>query len=187
MVARGLGLALSLMLAPAGGCSKLAARAAAERDAGPAADATRPHAGASNVPHMDHNPQHGGQVSMAGDLHIELVTTSTGHERVYLTDAVREKLTTEGVTGAKFTVTRPDGSEEPIALRSVGPFLEGSGRPLGPGTVLGRLELVHPTQKVSIDFVIGGESAPVPIDKQRDPESTGRKAKTTNRPATLIR
>jgi hypothetical protein len=170
----------------------------ARRGGGPAADAAAadvalPHQGQSKVPHADHNPYHGGQVSMSGDLHIELVTTSTGQYRAYLSDAVREPVTTALAREARFTITRPDGSEEKLAMQALGPFLAASGKPLGPGQVLGRLEVSYgpaaggKVEKVAIDFVLGGVGAPVPIDLQRDPESSGRPGKQTNRPATLVR
>jgi hypothetical protein len=86
---------------------------------------------ASTVPHGDHNPHHGGVVSMKGDLHYEVVLDPAGKShRLFFTDAIREDLPASIATGVALTIHRPGAPDEPIAMTidEFGESWVGSGR-----------------------------------------------------------
>jgi hypothetical protein len=49
------------------------------------------HVGERGIPHANHEPQHGGQLGMAGDYHIE-ITRQAGTVDVYVSDAWRRSV-----------------------------------------------------------------------------------------------
>jgi hypothetical protein len=88
---------------------------------------------ASTVPHGDHNPHHGGVVSMKGDLHYEVVHDPAGKSHhLFFTDAIREDLPASIATGVALTIHRPGAPDEPIAMTidEFGESWVGSGRTL---------------------------------------------------------
>ena len=98
--------------------------------AAPAAGNGQPGA-VSTVPHGDHNPHHGGVVSMKGDLHYEVVLDPAGKaHHLFFTDAIREELPASIATDVALTIHRPNAPDEPIALTidEFGESWVGSGR-----------------------------------------------------------
>jgi hypothetical protein len=65
--------------------------------------APAPAAQPAPAPHMDHDPRHGGILSMSGDQHIETVVRPDGRVLLYVSDARRNEANPTDVTG---TVTR---------------------------------------------------------------------------------
>ncbi|MBK8254616.1 MAG: hypothetical protein IPK82_18350 [Polyangiaceae bacterium] len=49
--------------------------------------------------HADHEPRHGGVVTMAGDVHVEIVVTSRGAVHLYVSDAVRTAIAPAEASG----------------------------------------------------------------------------------------
>ncbi|WP_437814997.1 hypothetical protein [Sorangium sp. So ce1078] len=80
---------------------------------GPAAAAAptpHDHAASEKRPHADHNPRHGGLVTMEGDNHVEVVVGADGAIDLYVSDAVRTPIPPKDVTG---TITiEPKGKEK---------------------------------------------------------------------------
>jgi hypothetical protein len=127
------------------GCRKVPADSPA---AAPAATVAQDAAG--TVPHGDHNPHHGGVVSMKGDLHYEVVLDPAGKaHHLFFTDAIREELPSSIATGVALTVHRPGAPDEPIAMTidEFGESWVGSGR---------RLEIT-PATTVRVAFSIRQE------------------------------
>ncbi|WP_437968636.1 hypothetical protein WMF04_04780 [Sorangium sp. So ce260] len=68
------------------------------------------HAASEKRPHADHNPRHGGLVTMEGDNHVEVVVGADGAIDLYVSDAVRTPIPPKDVTG---TITiEPKGKEK---------------------------------------------------------------------------
>jgi len=64
----------------------------------------------------NHDPQHGGVVTMAGMLHLEALALRDGHVRVYVTDVWRQPVPLEKMRGA-ITLDLPDGPRTfPVAI-----------------------------------------------------------------------
>jgi len=87
---------------------------------------------ASDVPHGDHNPHHGGVVFMHGELHFEVVLDRGGHHRIYFSDAVRADLPASVASRVSLVITRPEGDAETIAARidESGESWRADGRPV---------------------------------------------------------
>ena len=85
----------------------------------PAASSAAPkdaqHQGIS-TPHGDHSPHHGGIVLMNGELHYEVVLDSSGHHRIWFSNAVREDLPASVARDVRMVVMRPKEADETIAL-----------------------------------------------------------------------
>ena len=117
-------------------------------------------AGQSGHGHMDHSPRHGGLLGMRGDLHIEVVASAQaggGAFSVFLSDAFRAPLRTDGVSGD--VVLWPDSPRAvTLPLSARGERLDASG-PAGPGTepldLRVRLDGT-PSGKVEMDFQVPG-------------------------------
>jgi hypothetical protein len=71
-----------------------------------------------NRAHADHEPRHGGVVTMWGDVHPEIVVEPSGRVRVYLSDAMRNEADVFEVTG-EMVRQGPDGGMTRVALRPV--------------------------------------------------------------------
>lgn len=71
-------------------------------------------AGSTRVPHGDHNPRHGGVVTMSGDHHVEIVVRRDGGVQLWLTDAVRQPIApAEGRGSVRIDRAQP-GSPVPV-------------------------------------------------------------------------
>jgi hypothetical protein len=117
--------------------------------AAPAAGRSQADA-ASTVPHGDHNPHHGGVVSMKGDLHYEVVLDPAGKaHHLFFTDAIREELPASIATGVALTIHRPGAPDELIAMTidEFGESWVGSGRTVE----------ITPATKVRVAFSIHDE------------------------------
>ncbi len=62
--------------------------------------------------HGDHTPHHGGMVYMKGDLHFEVVLTSSGAHRLYFSDAARADLPAATASDVSLTISRGSAPEE---------------------------------------------------------------------------
>jgi len=150
-------VAIAASLATAG-CRKTPA------DSPNAAPATGvPQTTAATVPHGDHNPHHGGVVSMKGDLHYEVVLDRTGRShRLFFTDAIREDLPASIATDVALTIRRPNAPDEPIAMTidEFGESWVGSGRAadITPATIVRVAFSVH-HEPYWIDIPYGAPSA----------------------------
>ena len=71
---------------------------------------------ASDKPHADHLPRHGGVVMMSGDLHVEMVVSPSGGVLLYLSDATRAPIPPSEASGT-IRIERP-GSKSALPLRS---------------------------------------------------------------------
>jgi uncharacterized membrane protein YphA (DoxX/SURF4 family) len=78
-------------------------------------------------PHADHEPRHGGVVTMMGDLHVEMVVAPSGEVLLYVSDAVRRPIPPSEAKGAVrierpgFNTTLPLRVDSSTALIAVGP------------------------------------------------------------------
>jgi hypothetical protein len=88
-----------------------------------------PHGGPT---HGDHNPHHGGFVSMYLDLHIEVVALERGGIQVYYTDAMRAELPASVVSEVEVQIERKRVKPETVTMRisSGGDFWEGDSKVL---------------------------------------------------------
>lgn len=71
---------------------------------------------ASDKPHADHAPRHGGVVMMSGDLHVELCVSPSGGVFLYPSDAVRAPIP-PGEAQGTIRIERP-GSKTTLQLRA---------------------------------------------------------------------
>src|SRR6185503_2922543 len=92
----------------------------------------------------DHTPRHGGVVSMAGGVHVEVVAQPDGLVRVYLTDRRRRPLSPASASGS--VVLSDDGPRLP--LEPAEGRLEARGPRLPVGDVRIRVDLVHDRRTV---------------------------------------
>jgi len=104
----------------------------------------------------DHTPRHGGVVSMAGGVHVELVARPDGHVRVYLTDRRRRPLAPESASGS--VVLSDDGLRLPLVPAEGRLEARGPGLPVG--DVRMRLDLVHDGRRVDVNLVVPVGIAP---------------------------
>lgn len=65
-------------------------------------------------PHADHEPRHGGLVTMTGDNHVEMVVRRDGYLQLYISDAVRAPIDPRQASGS-VVVERP-GLKQSISL-----------------------------------------------------------------------
>ncbi|WP_437723586.1 hypothetical protein [Sorangium sp. So ce861] len=70
---------------------------------------------ASARPHADHNPRHGGLVTMEGDNHVEVVVGADGAVDLYVSDAVRTPISPKDVTGT-ITIERKGQEKQTLTL-----------------------------------------------------------------------
>lgn len=78
-------------------------------------------------PHGDHEPRHGGVVTMMGDLHVEMVVAPSGEVLLYVSDAVRRPIPPSEAKGTVrierpgFKTTLPLRVDSSTALIAAGP------------------------------------------------------------------
>lgn len=113
-------------------------------------------AGQGGHAHMDHAPRHGGLLGMKGDLHIEVAAAAGpaggGSFSVFLSDAFRTPLRTDGVSGD--VILWPDSERAvTLPLSAKGERLDADG-PAGPGSepLDVRVRLDGPSGRVEMDF-----------------------------------
>jgi uncharacterized membrane protein YphA (DoxX/SURF4 family) len=81
-------------------------------------------------PHADHEPRHGGVVTMMGDLHVEMVVAPSGEVLLYVSDAVRRPIPPSEAKGTVqierpgFKTTLPLRADSAGALLAAGPPLQ---------------------------------------------------------------
>jgi len=103
------------------------------------------------APHSDHSPRHGGVVTMAGDLHVEIVVTTRGAIHLYLSDAARFPIAATEASGS-VRVERP-GSTQTLALQ---PEAQGSLFAAGIAPTTGAA--------YTYDVTVRGQSATMTLD-----------------------
>lgn len=127
----------------------------------PIGEPTLPLLGAA-TPHADHQPRHGGVVTMSGDLHVELVVAPSGGVFVYVSDAVRTPIAPSEASGS-ITIERP-GFKTTLHLR---PEPSGSLAVAGPPPTLAAtygylLKVRGTTVEMSLAVPVGGTGVLVP-------------------------
>jgi hypothetical protein len=89
-------------------------------------------AGASTLPHGNHEPKYGGVVLMNGDLHFEVVLRRDGRHQVYFSDAARNELPASIASSVSIAVSSKRGEPESVDLQidEAGEAWESRGRPI---------------------------------------------------------
>lgn len=109
--------------------------------------------------HVDHSGHHSGLVGMSGDLHLEIVSEAAGEYRVYITDALRQPIDLEGISGS--LVLRPGANDEetlPFQIMD-GEYLVASGGPAEVDTLDVSIRLDGtPEGHVEMDFTLSHEN-----------------------------
>ncbi|KYG09243.1 hypothetical protein BE21_19075 [Sorangium cellulosum] len=94
--------------------------AATQAPAAVPASAPAPHDHAASTagtrPHADHNPRHGGLVTMEGDNHVEVVVGADGAIDLYASDAVRTPIPPKDVTGTITIEPKGKGEKQTLTL-----------------------------------------------------------------------
>lgn len=98
----------------------------------------------------DHSDPHGGQVGMAGSLHIEFVAREDGEYKIYITGYERKPVDVSKATG--FLIINPESSESEKLILSVDKilqdFLWAKGKPHKQGeTITASMEVEIPGQE----------------------------------------
>src|SRR5262249_13975153 len=122
----------------------------------------------------DHDPRHGGVVSMVGMLHLEAVAVD-GAIRVYLTDVRRQPVAPTKVTGT-VTIHLPHGPRT-LPLVVAGEGLEARDVPRAGGELRAHVRLSGDGGPIDARFVLpvaGGGGLPA-LRCDPTPESEGRR------------
>jgi len=98
----------------------------------------------------DHSPPHGGQVGMAGSLHVEFLSQENGEYKVYITDYERNPMDVSRATGS--LIINPESPESEKLVFSVDKtlqeFLWAKGKPRKQGeTITASMEVEIPGQE----------------------------------------
>jgi hypothetical protein len=92
-----------------------------------------PAAASSGRAHADHDPRHGGILTMEGDYHVEIVVTPDGRVDLWVSDATRTPIAPADVTGS-LEVRAPGGKGPTSALPLAGDAARGTVTARGPRT-----------------------------------------------------
>ena len=94
--------------------------------------------------HGDHTPHHGGMVYMKGDLHFEVVLTSSGAHRVYFSDAARADLPAATASDVSLTISRGSAPDEILRAEvdESGESWQVRGKPVAGADVTARVAFV---------------------------------------------
>ncbi len=124
----------------------------------PVDEPTIPLVGAP-TPHADHQPRHGGVVTMSGDLHVELVVAPSGGVFVYLSDAVRTPIAPAEASGS-IEIERP-GEKTTLPLRPEpsGSLAVAGPPPTKPASYRYRLNVRGNSLDLSLAVPAGGTTA----------------------------
>lgn len=117
------------------------------------------HEEAGEGTHADHSAHQGGLVGMSGDLHLEIVSEAAGEYRIYITDALRQPVDLEGISGS--LVLRPGADdEETLPLQVMhGAYLAASGGPVEADTMDVSIRLDGtPEGHIEMDFTLSYEN-----------------------------
>jgi hypothetical protein len=130
------------------------------------------HSHQEGAAHVDHTAHHGGLIGMSGDLHLEIVSEVAGEYRVYMTDAFRQPIRAEGVSG--MLVLMPGTDHETALPFQVmnGEFLAAAGGP----TELDAIEVSirldgTPQGHVEMDFSLSYEPGHEHGEAEHDEET----------------
>jgi hypothetical protein len=98
----------------------------------------------------DHSSPQGGQVGMAGSLHVEFVAREDGEYKIYITGYERNPIDVSKATG--FLIINPESSESEKLILSVDKVLQGflwaTGKPHKQGeTITASMEVEIPGQE----------------------------------------
>lgn len=107
------------------------------------------------LPHLDHNPRHGGLVLMNGDTHFEVVFERTGRASVYFSDAIRTPMDPSTASDVRLTVTEAGYSPEPVVMQIDPARTSWTGR---------HAPVDDPDAVVRISYTTGSEQKPYWID-----------------------
>ncbi len=124
--------------------------------------------------HMVHKAQHGGQLGMSEELHIELVSEQPGEYKVYLSDPAGNPLPLEGVT-LEVALIDPAGNELlvlPAQVAESGDYFIATGGPTDLTQADVRVKVVptENTKPVEMDFTL--QYPAPPTDTPAVPRST---------------
>jgi hypothetical protein len=108
--------------------------------------------------HADHSAHHGGLVGMSGDLHLEIVSAQAGEYQVYLSDAFRQPINPEGVSGTLVLMPGMDDEMELPLQVMHGEYLAASGGPTDVNAMDVSIRLDDtPEGQVEMDFTLSYE------------------------------
>lgn len=108
--------------------------------------------------HSDHSAHHGGLLGMSGDLHLEIVSEEPGEYRIFMSDALREPINPEGVSGVLVLNPGKDHEMELPLQVMHGEHLMASGGPADVGMMDVSIRLDGtPEGHVEMDFTISYE------------------------------
>lgn len=132
----------------------------------PAPTPPAPSAPTAPTAHADHDPRHGGQLGMQGDVHVELVARPDGLHRVYLSDALRVPIAPGSATDASLRFAPSSGGaavESPLrADAALGALVATTALPTSGGDVTVRVNVAN--ERIAMDFSLdvatGGGASP---------------------------
>src|SRR5262249_11817282 len=115
-----------------------------------------PSAQPSSQPHADHDPRHGGVVTMVGDHHIEIVVRRDGTILLYPTDAVRRPIAPRDVQGA-VRIERPAHKKPvPVTPPQAAPRIPPAPPPLAPTDYTSQLVTRGVPASMTLNVPAGG-------------------------------
>jgi hypothetical protein len=125
----------------------------------PPADEPLVPLGGALVPHADHEPRHGGVVTMQGDLHVELVVAPSGGVYLYPSDALRRPIPPSEASGT-ITIERPGETITlPLRPEPTGSLAVAGPLPARPATYRYRVSLRGIALDQSLAVPAGGTAA----------------------------
>jgi len=150
-------IALSVLVSA---CSGPTAGTPTTQPAGPKIPTSTPASMTASTPgaHMTHEAQHGGQLGMSEELHIEIVSERPGEYRVYLSDPSGNPLPLEGVT-LEVALIDSAGNELlilPASVAESGEYFIATGGPSDLTQTDVRIKVVpaENTEPVEMDFTL---------------------------------
>src|SRR6185503_6562068 len=121
--------------------------------------ASAPSAAGLTRPHGDHDPKHGGVVTMNGDLHVEMVVAPSGGVLLYMSDAVRRPISPAEGKGT-IRIERPGfRTEIPLRADSSGALFAAGPPPRAPADYTYALQIRGIPASMTLAVPVGGTDA----------------------------
>lgn len=106
-------------------------------EGGPPAGSASTAPAVSDKAHADHDPRHGGVLTMEGDYHVEVVVAADGRVDLWLSDATRTPIPPSDVTGS-IQLRAPGGKGETSRVPLTADAAKGTLTARGPRTAEAR-------------------------------------------------
>jgi hypothetical protein len=113
-------------------------------------------------PARQHQAQHGGQVALSGETHLEVSYPAPGEYRVFLSDTQRYPLAASEIEGAFLWVSPGETAEEKLPLQPspAGDFWSAQGKPVIKSEIPLRVELSRKGAAVRAEFFLTAAVSP---------------------------